>query len=179
MTITAQTVQQLDETAFLVRFTSNAPLPVPIRIYVDGALASSWDSPTPSGQWLAYVEPGSDPLIEILDRPLQRPKVAFPGNVVLAWDASPGAASYRVEEQVDAVWVLRATIAETGFATYLYRTRWLADGLPYPFRVVATDGAGNDSAVSTRTVNQVRQPPVPRVTYTYSAGTGKITVASV
>ena len=180
-------ITQLDDMAWRLGIASTVAPPVDLFVYVDGVLVQTVRSVTGTGEVVLAIEPGTDPYVEVTDRVAQRPKLAFPGNVEIVWDVvegAEGAERYRVEEKVAGDWVVRTSVPASGQASYRYRTRWLPDGggwggpaLDSEFRVIATDAAGNDSVASLRTVRQVRHPPAPSVTYTYSAGTGKVTIS--
>lgn len=175
-------ITQLDDMAWRLGIASTVAPPVDLFVYVDGVLVQTVRSVTGTGEVILAIEPGTDPYVEVTDRVAQRPKLAYPGNVEIVWDAADGAERYRLEEKVAGDWVVRTSVPASGQASYRYRTRWLPDAASPPaldseFRVIATDAAGNDSLASLRTVRQVRHPPAPSVTYTYSAGTGKVTIS--
>lgn len=176
--VTIDAITPLDELAYLVSVTSDEPLPIPFRLLVDGVLAGEITSPVATAEFRVTITPNTDPLIEVLDRPLTRPTLAFSGNVILAWDEVSGAALYRVEQEIASVWTALATIVDDGRPVFTFQTPWLADGGIYPFRIVPVSAAGNDGPAITRSVAQIRQPPAPNVTYTYSAATEKVTIAS-
>lgn len=175
---TSVTVDPIDELAYRLRFTSDEPAPLTFRVLVDGVAVGEVASSDGTGEFLLSIAPGTDPFVEILDRPETRPTIAFSGYCLLAWDAVAGAESYRVEQEIASVWTALATLVDDGRPVFLYQTPWLADGGIYPFRIVPVSRAGNDGPVMERQIAQIRAPAVPNVAYTFSADTKTVTIAS-
>lgn len=176
MTVTYEDPAQIDELTFRLRFTSDRDAPVRFRIYDEGVLAVTIDSDDGSGEYVRTVMPGDSPFIEVIDREDQAAALAFPSFMTLAWLASDGAVSYRVDELVDSVWTQRAMLT-AGPPSFTWLTRRLEDCTVHFFRVVPVDGAGNDGDALELSALMVRIPDVPDVAITYDPDTQTLTVA--
>jgi hypothetical protein len=135
-------------------------------VWVDGFLVSG----ELKQNWFDIIIPsGATFRIDVFDNAVEAPGFAFPGTVLLQWDAVTDATNYRVEEWDGAAWVVRARIPETGRSVYQWESSRLADDTAWQFRVLASDGA-NDSAPREFTGLMVRRPDAPNVTHSYVDG---------
>lgn len=175
--ISGVTVEAIDFLNFRIRWTSDQTTPMPIRVFRDGVLVSTWSNPTATGEFDLLVPAGADPFVEILDRADERPSHAAPGQVTLHWQAVSGAVQYRIEEFLAGNWVERALVPDDGSGAFAWQTRWLADGGSYDFRITPLDAIGNAGTPATRTVVQVRHPPTPDVSFAYDDGTGTVSLS--
>lgn len=177
MTVTYQDPVRIDATAFLLRFSSDVAVPVPFRVYVDRLLVREWDSTSQSAEYVLTVGANQTPFIEVLDKACDIPQLAFPGKVTLHWLREGTAVEYRIEELVSAVWTDRGSLFDNGEPSYTWDTRWLEDVTTHQFRVIAIDAAGNEGTATTYSVQMVRHPDPPNVTYAYNgSGTPTVTI---
>lgn len=177
MAVTENPPARIDLTTFKISWTSDLTPPVDFRVYREGRLVSSFTSATGAGELLLSIPSGDHPFIEILDDDNAIPSIAFPGRPTLQWLSVSGTSYYRVDEYVSAVWTERRIIPEDGRGVYRFQTRWLPDVTQAQFRVVPVGENGNEGTAKAFTFTVVRHPDQPSVSYTYSSGTAKVTIA--
>lgn len=175
MTVTYSPIERIDELTFRLVFSSDRPRPVTFRIYDEGVLAETIESETGTGEYIRTVYPGESPYLEVIDRADQIASLAFPSNMTLAWVASEGAQSYRIDELVSAVWTTRGTVT-AGPPSFTWLTRRLEDVTTHSFRVIPLDVNSNEGDPLELTALMVRIPDAPDVSITYSSGTQTLTV---
>ncbi len=135
-------------------------------VWVDGILVAAdlkqnwFDLNIPSGATFR---------VDVFDNAVEQSGFAFPGRVLLQWDAVSGAVHYRVEEWTGSAWAAKARIPETGRSVYQWESSRLADDSEWRFRVLANDGA-NNSPAREFTGLMVRRPDAPNVTHSYVDG---------
>lgn len=178
VTITKSDIIRIDDTAVRLKWTSDATLPITFRVWQNGVRIANFVSPTAGAFIDLHVPIGESHAVEVFDKACSVPKPAFPGRFTLHWTAIAGATSYRIEELVSAVWTLRATQSDDGRQAWTFLSRWLEDVTTHGFRIIAVDAAGNLGTALTFSVEMVRTPDLPEVSYVWSAGTGRITVAA-
>ena len=171
--VTSLTVRDLGGGAFLLEWASDQPSPT-FSVYRDGALVTT----TRQTSLVVSVPVGEAPVYEVLDDAGAGPAPGYPNYALLAWYASAGAASYRVEEWVSAAWAGRATLEDDGRGYFTWRSRALEDAATHQFRVTPVGANGNDGTPKSFVVLMVRIPTPPSVDYAYDAGTGAVTISA-
>ncbi|HEV7301612.1 MAG TPA: hypothetical protein VGN72_19765 [Tepidisphaeraceae bacterium] len=156
------------------RFTWASTLAAPVTFYVyrDGAPVLT----TTRTEATIPVTAGESPLIEIFDGPADRPDQAFPSFATVNWYATPGAASYRVQRLDGSRWTTLATLDDDGRGYFEWRSRPLADGTTYRYRVVPVAAGGTEGIGGEVVLLMVRRPDVPTCRYAYDPATGQMTV---
>lgn len=119
--------------------------------------------------------PGSWPVIEVLDSADAPRRTAEP-EAIVQWEAVAGAAGYRVEQLIDAVWVGLTTVDDDGSATYRVTTNPLEDATEYQFRVIPLGADGNEGTPAAITVEAVRHPDPPHVGYAFDDSMKTVTI---
>jgi len=175
MAITYENVTSLDPAgaAWLVEGKSDQATPVPIRFYLDGVPAGELQAP--AGKFQIVIGPYQD--LEVLDRACQVARPAFPARWTLYWPAVSGTVYYRIDELVGATWTERARITDLGQGHFVWRTGVLLDTVAYQFRVVPVFAGGLEAAAISFSATMVRRPDPPRVTFSYSSASGKVTIS--
>ncbi len=172
-------IVQQDLTSFKIAFRSQRTPPVSFRVVREGDTITSFTSSTGNGSVVLTVGSGESPYFEILDNDNQRPHDAYSGDATLQWRVIEGASSYAVQEFIDSEWTTEQTVTEDGTNNHLFVTRWLEDSQLHQFQVVPIDASGHAGTPITRTIDMVRTPDVPSVSYTFNAMTGTVTIAAV
>ena len=150
-------------------------------IYRDGALLAT----TTETSYRVTLEPGSDPVFEVLDAegsdaPTDEPSPRFPDHIVLAWYAAgAGVSHYRIDRLVDETWFPESQVSERGVGYCRWRSDRLADGQTHRFRVVPVGLNGNDGAATPFAALMVRVPNAPRARYEYHPLTATVTITSL
>lgn len=90
-----------------------------------------------------------------------------------------GARQYRIDEYVSGSWVERATLDDASADELARRMAPLTRGSSNQYRVVPIGADGNEGTAAAVTVEGLRPPDVPLVSWTYDADTGLVTVAAV
>lgn len=125
------------------------------------------------------------PVVEVYDS-TQAETAAYqminPPYMLLQWYHATDAKYYiaQQEQTVGSVtqWVTqKPTMFDTGVGYYQFSTPILDDEEEHTWRVVALDDLGHENAVEF-TMTMVRNPDPPRITLSYSAGTGNLTVSA-
>jgi len=178
MAITAGIPIRLDISSWEVPFTTDRTPPVDIRVCVNGAVVNQYTLDGTADSVRVQCQPGEGIALEILDSEAAILSPAFPGRLTLNWTAVTSAKSYRVEEYVAAVWTERETITARGETAFSWETRWLENQTTFQFRVIPITAGGTEGTALTYSALMVRADEVPDVTYTYAAGTGKVTIAA-
>ena len=176
VTLDANTPQQIGRVTWRVSWSSSLTDPT-FYVYRDGLQVAT----TRATSIDLVVQPGEQPVIEVLDSASESPLPSRPGNLTLAWYASAGTPVvdyYRVDEYVAAAWTERVRVQETGAGYYTWRSRFLEDVTEHQFRIVAVGENGNEATAASFTCLMVRHPDVPSVTYSYDKVTDKITVTA-
>lgn len=160
---------------FRVEYSTDLGAGTLFYIYQEGQLIAT----TYLTAWDFTVQPGDSINIQILDSATDVIEPVYPGRVTLGWEAGEAVDYYLIEEYVDAAWVTRARVDESGHGYYTWLSRYLEDCTTYEFRVTAygTNGVAGTPR-TTFTGLMVRQPDMPTNAITYDAGTGRITVAA-
>lgn len=143
--------------------------------YVDGVLMNVSTSTT-RDLWLA---PGEVVQFEVLDSPSVMPQPAYPSRAWLSWyaDTLEPAASYRIEELIDAEWVTAGTVFPGVGQTYFtWLSRVLEDDNVHHFRIVPVAFNKEEGLPLRLVVPMVRRPDPPAWSGTYDDNTGNLTV---
>jgi hypothetical protein len=172
----AEKPQRIDVNLFRLALTSSGTPPITFRVFREGKLTATLISSVQTASIDIPVASGDHPFIEVLDRNDDEEQVAFSGRLLLHWQAVANAASYRLEENVAAVWTLRREMVDDGSGAYTWKTRWLEDLTTHQFRIIPVDAAGNQGTALSFSVLMSRHPDVPQVGYAFVPGTGKVTI---
>lgn len=175
MTVTITNISQASGSSFMVSYSSNLTPPVTFDVWLCGVNIQTTTSPTGTGQVLITVAANSSPYLEIIDNG-DIPHPAYPGTVTLNWRRLANAASYNVQQYVSSSWSTLQTQPETGLGNGIYLTSWLPDNTQQKFQVVPVDAQGVAGTPISYTINVVHHPDVPAASYSYSSGTGEVTI---
>lgn len=177
MAVIYDSVEPLDPAGSMARwrFHSDRTPPVTLRLFGDGLLIDEIVSADGSGE--ARISSELD--FEVLDKDAAVPRPAYPGRNTLYWTQIAGAKYYRVDEFVSAVWTERAKVFDFGQGHFTWLTGLLDPLSQYQFRVVPVLDGDLEAAAIPFTFTPVRRPPPPEVTFSYSAGTGKVTINAI
>lgn len=93
------------------------------------------------------------------------------------WRGQSDASYYQVQQYVDAEWTPINMVKENGAGYYSFESSAQVDDTTAEFRVVPYDARGYAGLPLPITHAVVCNPAPPAVEYTYSAGTGLLTVA--
>jgi hypothetical protein len=174
MAITSLTCTRTGPSSARLTFTSSLATPT-FYVWRDGRLLGA----TENGFWDVLVMAGEYPVFEVFDDAATPPLSRFPDHVDVQWFTGGAlVAHYLVEQLVDAAWLLRARIAESGKGYYHWLSPRLADDTTYQFRVKAVSTIGAESLAASLTILLVRVPDPPAVTFTYDADTGLVTLSA-
>jgi len=97
-------------------------------------------------------------------------------RVRIQWRGQSDALYYVVEQYIDLAWTAQTMIKESGAGYYTYTSTAQTDGSSAEFRVIPYDSRGYDGIPVYITHTVTCNPAPPAVAYTYSAGTGLMTV---
>lgn len=178
MAVTAGIPIRLDIMSWEVPFTSDRTAPIDIRICINGAVVNQYTLNGTQDTVRVQCLPDEGIALEILDHEDAVLSPAFPGRLTLNWTAVGSAKRYRVEEYVSSSWIERQTLIATGETAFSWETRWLENQTTHQFRVIPITAGGTEGTALAFSALMVRNDVVPDVTYTYSAGTGKVTIAA-
>jgi len=176
MSVTIDSVRRVDLRSWIIVWSSDLGGTPTFYVYQDGVLVNT----TVDTEMVFMAELGECPLVEILDDADAVPMTAYPGRLTLAWYATAaptGTDHYKIEEYVDAAWVIRANVREISAGYYKWKTRFLEDSTSHQFKITPVGVNGNDGAATTLVCLMVRHPNPPAVDYVYDDGTGKVTVS--
>ena len=124
------------------------------------------------------IEP---PAIEVFDstETADPQGVTYPAQLVLQWRGYKYAASYRIEkETAPSTYTEVQNYFEDGRGYYVYTAGIQSDDVAEAsYRVVTIDKSGEEIDTDSAAY-VIRNPSPPSLTYTYSAGTGLLTVAA-
>ena len=174
MSVTLGTLVQVGYESWRLTFSSSEASAT-FYVYRDGQLVAET-----TAQWIDVLVPrGEYPVFTVVDDPDDAPAAGYPGRLVIQWRADTTADYYTVEQSVASVWTAVARVDETGLTGYLHwSTPWLDDVTTYQWRVTPHGSNGVDGSPTALSTLMVRHPDPPDVTVTYSAATGKLTVAA-
>ncbi len=175
MTVTLDSLTQLDARTVRAQWSSDLGGTPTFYVYVNGALERT----TEQGSGLFHVEPGTNLHIEVLDDEDDIAIAVPDGRFLIGWPSGTSIDYYIIEEYVAAAWTERSRVIDDGrtwFFTWL--SRFLEDETTHQFRVTAVDTDGNSSSTASVSALMVRHPDAPDVSYAYSSGTAKVTIAA-
>jgi hypothetical protein len=159
---------RLDLTLYKLSFRSQRVPPVTFRIFQEGRLVKTIDSASGSASLTLTIGIGETPFIEVLDQPNMVPYPAFSEDLTLHWREMAGAASYQVQQYNGSSWdTLRTIPDDPDQENYSFVTAPLEDVTTYQFQVVPLDSTGAAGTPVGFTVEQVRTPDIPKVSYEY------------
>jgi len=173
MSVTITSAVATGPNTYLLTYESTLSTPT-FYLYQDGTLVAVTELTT----WVFWVQVGESLNVEILDNANELPQAAFPGRLLLAWEASDSTDYYRIDEKVASVWTERAKITDSGVLYYSWETRFLEDVTAHEFRIVPVGTNGNEGAIKAFAVLMVRHPTPPTVAYTYTSLTAAVTVSA-
>lgn len=144
----------------------------PYYIYRNGVLMGT----TYATSIVITVAPGENPIITVTDVAGDVPD-SYPDRVTIGWRSVTGATKYVVQQYTGGSWVSIQEIPHDGRACYTWRSPALDDLTAYTYGVLPYSGlvAGTRQSYA---VLMVRYPDPPRVSYSYSAATRKVTVTA-
>lgn len=121
------------------------------------------------------------PQIEIVDSTgstATMQQVLYPPYFVFQWRWAYRAEQYviRQYDSDSGDYEDRQTIREDGSGYYQFQTQALADATMHLWKVVAQDGALNESELDF-SMEMIRNPDPPALSFSYSAATGNVTIA--
>lgn len=172
--ITAFTAARTGEGSLRLSWASDLPDPT-FYLYRDGRLELSTTETTT----VVAVDPADSPTFDVFDDPADAPTPACPDRLTLAWYATPATASYRIEQFDGGGWAAAGDVPDDGSGYYTWDTGRLADGVVHSFRVVPVGTNGNDGTPRQFSALVARVPDAPAVAMTYSAATGRVTIAAL
>jgi hypothetical protein len=170
MTVSLNTPVALSPYSILYTWTSNLSSPT-YYIYVDGELASTQTSTS----FQVSVVADEPIFVEVFDVEIHTPTPYPASHLTLCWYQVEGITSYRIEEYVNDEWVLSSNFISSGWFN-IYRTRYLEDVTLHTFRVIPISDAGEEGEPTVFAKQIVRFPDPPTLAYSYSPGTGTITI---
>lgn len=171
--VTLNPPQKLDSRSWLVSWSSDLGDPT-FYVYQDGLSINE----TKQTEQVFTVDAGESLIIEVLDDPDAVPITAFPGRLTLNWRTSAATDYYRIEEYIEAAWILRAKVKDSGGGYFKWKTRFLEDSATHQFRIIPVGTNGNQGTAKVFSCLMVRHPDLPNVGYEYSDDTHKVTVTT-
>ena len=174
MAVTIQPPEQIGSWSWLISFSSSLEDPT-FYVYVNGKLYATTDQEN----IIITISPGEtseNVYVEIFDSAGETPAEVFPGRLTLHWKASSNTDYYRIDECVDASWVERARVYDSGEEYFSWKTRFLEDVTEHTFRLVPLGTNGNEGGELILVCLMVRYPDQPELELTYSDATHKVTI---
>ena len=144
-------------------------------IYIAGLLVETTTGTT----YNHFGDPSDVVHIEVFDvAPPHTPVVIPSGNERLCWYEQSSVAEWKIEEKIAGTWAEIAILTDSDSWFYEYVTRYLEDASIHHFRVtpIAQGDYMGDALMFSFLI--ARFPDPPDVTYTYAAGTKKVTIAA-
>lgn len=173
MTVTAALPQQTSIITWHFEFSSSLGADTVISVYQFDRLVGT----TTRGEWDITVTDSRQPTMQFIDSE-DTLLYAPTGTALLSWNAGdPTVAYYTVEQFIDAAWVERQRVQGVlGQSYFEWESPLLDDVTEHSFRVtpVGINGATGDS--QEYRLKMVRLPDIPRATFVYDSGTGKVTI---
>jgi len=161
---------QLGARDWLLRYSSDLLEPV-YRIYRNGKLIAT----TVHGTHHVLIDSFDRADFEIRDDD-SPPEYNVPYKGTIWWYGNPLVANYLIEQWQVSAWVQVAEVFETGESVYRWQTGVLPNNAESQFRVRAFDHVGNESAPLLLSKYVVRRPEKTEWSWSYSQGTGQVTV---
>lgn len=147
-------------------FSWDADSGVSYEVWLNGVLLATVDEGEYECSYPGYSD--TPPPLEIVEENTAESEI-YPPFLQLQWRRVAGAAAYKVEEYVDAAWVTRRTIIDTGAEYYLYQTPVLLDGTEAIWRVSALDTTGDAGTAVSFTMEMCCNPAEPAVEMDYDS----------
>ncbi|HEX4793719.1 MAG TPA: hypothetical protein VH370_08010 [Humisphaera sp.] len=140
-------------------------------VYRDGQLLRT----TTANHFSCRIDPDTAPVFEVFDDPSTAP-AALPRSLLLFWYRSDATDYYRIDQYDGSAWNFVTRIPDDGRSTYLWTSPNQPDGQVAQFRIVPVGTNGNEGTPTTIARLIVAHPLPPQVSYSYDAGTGKVTI---
>lgn len=172
MAVTYNNPIQVGPYAWRLSWTSDQENPT-YRVYRNGREVHRGSLNTAT----VTLQEGESATVEVLDDDAAVAESIAATSHTLHWAASTGAVAYRVERKISGEWTLEHTLRAGNAETFAYRTPALADAETHEYRVKAVGADGNQGTAATLDIPMVRTPDPPEVDYSYSSGTGKVTIS--
>jgi hypothetical protein len=166
--ITALRDLRISENQRRIIATSDLDAPV-FRFYVEGRLFA-----TQSLNFIDVLTNGAPVPVDVFDQdePLAVPAPSAVVGMRIYWEPAPGFASFRVEHFVSSQWVDKGSISALPLRRgYDFTVTGLADQTRHRLRVMGIADDGTEAEVIVRAAFLIRNPDVPRQTYTATGGT--------
>lgn len=172
MAIANATCTRLGRTLWRLYAESDSVSQATFYIWFDGIITKELlgIALTGGGWYVEYdftVPEYGDVDVSIFDENSSVPTDIYPGKSVIQFEADSDASEYWIEEYVDAAWVVRKVVRETGQWMYDYTTRQLEDDTDHSFRIRAQGGNEEMSEGRAFILRCVRRPDRPSMTYTF------------
>lgn len=175
MAVTIQPEQQVGPNTWRLFWSSDEDDPT-YRIYMNGRFIRSTKVEHIDIPMSLFA--GETGMVEILDDAETPPSIAIGAQTLLTWDNVAGAEFYRVEQSIDAAWVV-VTEIKADQARYHYWTPALSGGATtHDFRVTSVGENRNEASPTEVNILSTRHPDPPIVDYTFSDSTKKVTIAA-
>jgi hypothetical protein len=140
-------------------------------VYRNGALFLQTRATSTS----VVLSAGESPLFEVFDDEDDAPALGFPDFVELNWSPVDDVAHYRVEQLVDGLWEVRATVSAGTETAFSWRSARLEDSQNHQFQIVPVGTNGNEGTATGFTMLVVHSPDVPEWSLAYDQGAGQVT----
>jgi len=171
MTVTVDSITPLGAGSYKSVWSSDLANPL-FYIWRDGRLMDT----TMALEYTLYVSSGEQLVLEVFDSADDVASDAFPGKITLGWYPVADTAHYIIERLVNAVWVQKKQVNDTGLGFYQWQSDYLEDVTTHEFRIVPYGDNGNAGTALSFAVFMVRLPDVPDVSFSYDDSTNKVTI---
>lgn len=177
MSVMIESVVQESVFTWRVVWSSTLGADTEVTISQNGAVIAT----TTGTEWTFTVPIGEQLIVEILDSEDEALEGVSSRRIGLGWheseDENPEEVDYyRIDEFEDAAWSEVNRVPNDGSAFYFWESPYLANLAAKVYRVIAVGLNGNEGSAREFTTTVVGFDDVPLATYSYSSGTGKVTV---
>lgn len=108
--------------------------------------------------------------VDVFDDADDVPEAVYPATVTLRWETFGDVTLSRVEQYVDAAWVVRGQVPATGDGFGRWESAPIDDSDAYTFRVVPVDSTGRDGIPREFSGVMCRWPDAPAATVSVDSG---------
>ena len=168
--ITSVTYTQTGDAEFTFYFASDLSDPT-FYIWLNGEFVTD----TKDTYYKATVPFGEQVQFDVFDDPDEVPAAYYPPYATLRWEGSGAPESFRVEQEIDAVWVLQAIVPSRLTNLYHWKSRKLDDATTHNFRVIPIDTEGRQGTIREFSIEMCRYPDAPSQDMTFVAGEVSLT----
>lgn len=140
-------------------------------VYRNGALFLRTRA-TSATVWLSA---GESPVFEVFDDEDDAPSLGLSDFLELNWSPVDSAATYRIEQLVDATWTVRQTLPAATDTAFTWLSGRLEDSQTHQFRIVPVGTNGNDGTATSFVMLLVHAPDPPEWVMSYDQGAGELT----